>query len=219
MAAPRLLQLDELQRQLADLAGWRFFAAGIHASYDAPDFPTAVRLVGEIGDAAETMNHHPDVDLRWRTVRLTCSTHSAGGVTQLDVELAHQIQSAARAAAALPGTPPARGWELALDAVDAVALRPFWLAALGYVEATMPDGTIELQDPAGLLPSLWFQDMDPPRTERDRFHVDVFREGEEAPALRDRLLGLGGRLVDDSHAPDWWVIADPEGNVACVCTA
>jgi 4a-hydroxytetrahydrobiopterin dehydratase len=225
MATPRLLQPDELQRQLADLVGWRLFTAGIHASYDAPDFPTAVRLVGEIGDAAETMNHHPDVDLRWRTVRLTCSTHSAGGVTQLDVELAHQIQTAARAAGAVPGAPPAPtpvrgwGWELGLDAVDPVALRPFWREALGYVEATMPDGTIELQDPAGVRPPLWFQEMDPPRTDRDRFHLDVYREGEEAPALRDRLLDLGGRLVDDSHAPHWWVLADPEGNLACVCTA
>jgi 4a-hydroxytetrahydrobiopterin dehydratase len=106
---------------------------------------------------------------------------------------------------------------MALDAVDPDALRPFWKEALGYVEVTMPDGTVELQDPAGNGPALWFQRMDTPRTGRDRFHFDVYR-GDEAPALRDRLLELGGTLVSDEHAPHWWVMADPEGNVVCVCT-
>ena len=91
MAGPRVLDMEEITRQLADLPGWRFAAAAIHASYDAPDFPAAVRLVGEIADAAESMNHHPDVDLRWRTLHLTVVTHSAGGVTALDFELARRI--------------------------------------------------------------------------------------------------------------------------------
>ena len=219
MAGPRLLDAEEITRQLADLPGWRFATGGLHASYDAPDFPTAVRLVGEIGDAAETMNHHPDIDLRWRTVRLTCSTHSAGGVTQLDVELAHQIQNGARIAGAKPGPPPARPWELALDVVDPELVRPFWREALGYVEVTLPDGQIELQDPSGSGAPMWFQRMDPPREDRDRFHLDVYREGDAAPALRDRLLELGGRVVSEEFAPHWWVVADPEGNLACVCTA
>jgi 4a-hydroxytetrahydrobiopterin dehydratase len=219
MATPRLLDREEITRQLADLPGWRFVGSGLQASYDAPDFPTAVRLVAEIGDAAETMDHHPDIDLRWRTIRLACSTHSAGGVTQLDVELAHQIAVAAGAAGAKAGTPPPRSWELALDVVDPAAVRPFWAAALGYVERHQPDGSVELEDPAGLGPKMWFQVMDPPRTDRDRFHLDVYREGDEAPALRDRLLELGGILVDDSSAPGWWVVADPEGNLVCVGTA
>jgi 4a-hydroxytetrahydrobiopterin dehydratase len=218
MPGPRVLDAEEITRQLADLPGWRFAAAAIHASYDAPDFRAALRLVGEIGDAAETMNHHPDIDLRWRTVRLSCSTHSAGGVTQLDVELAHQIHVAAGAAGAKAAAPPPRRWELALDAADPDAVRPFWREALGYVEVTLPDGTVELQDPSGMGAALWFQRMDPPRVGSDRFHLDVYREGDEAPALRDRLLELGGRLVSDEHAPHWWVVADPEGNLACICT-
>lgn len=217
MAGPRLLDTEEITRQLGALSGWRFAAGAIHASYDAPTFPAAVRLVGEIADQAESMNHHPDIDLRWRTVRLTCSTHSAGGVTQLDIELAHRIQSAAGTAGAKAGPPPQRAMEMAIDAVDPDVLRPFWKEALGYVEVTMPDGSVELQDPAGLAPALWFQPMDPPRTGRDRFHLDVYR-GEGAPALRDRLLELGGTLVSAEHAPHWWVVADPEGNVVCVCT-
>src|SRR4029079_2815461 len=175
MAGPRLLDTEEITRQLADLSGWRFAAGAIHASYDTPTFPAAVRLIGEIADQAESMNHHPDIDLRWRTVRVTCSTHSAGGVTPLDVELAHRIQSAAGAAGAKAGSPPPRTMEMALDAVDPESLRPFWKEALGYVEVTMPDGPVELQAPPGLAPALWFQPMDPPRTGRDRFHMDVYR--------------------------------------------
>jgi 4a-hydroxytetrahydrobiopterin dehydratase len=219
MPGPRVLDIEEITRQLAGLPGWRFAAAAIHASYDAPDFRTALRLVSEIGDAAETMNHHPDIDLRWRTVQLTCSTHSAGGVTQLDIELAHQIHVAAGAAGAKAAAPPPRPWELALDAADPAAVLPFWREALGYVEVTLPDGTVELQDPSGSGAALWFQRMDPPRSGSDRFHLDVYREGDDAPALRDRLLELGGRLVSEEHAPHWWVVADPEGNLACVCTA
>jgi 4a-hydroxytetrahydrobiopterin dehydratase len=219
MAEPRLLDSEEITRQLAGLTGWRFVGGGLQASYDAPDFLTAVRLVGEIADAAETMNHHPDIDLRWRTIRLACSTHSAGGVTQLDVELAHQIAIAAGNAGARVGVPPARGWELALDVVDPVAVRPFWAAALGYDELNQPDGSVELVDPSGAGPKMWFQLMDPPRADPDRFHLDVYREGDEAPKLVERLLELGGTLVSDEFAPGWWVVADPERNLVCVGTA
>ncbi len=218
MASPRVLDSEEITRQLADLPGWRLAGLALRASYDAPDFPTAVRLVAEIGDAAESMNHHPDVDLRWRTVRLACSTHSAGGVTQLDVELAHQIMRAAATAGAKEGTAPQPTWELALDVVDADAVRPFWREALGYVEVTGADGEVTLEDPEGVRPPMWFQAMEPARSGRDRFHLDVNRAGDEAPALRDRLIELGGRLVSDEFAPRWWVVADPEDNLACVCT-
>ena len=68
----------------------------IVASYDAPDFPTAVRLIVAAGDEAEQMGHHPDVDLRWKVTHWRLSTHSQGGLTQLDIELAHRI-SAGRA--------------------------------------------------------------------------------------------------------------------------
>jgi 4a-hydroxytetrahydrobiopterin dehydratase len=219
MPGPRLLDDEEVDRQVAELPGWVSFSAGLHAAYDAPDFPAAVALVADIADVAEEMNHHPDIDLRWRTVRVTCSTHSAGGVTQLDVELAHRIRSAAEAASAVLGAVPQRSVEIALDVVSQDAVQPFWAEALGYVAVTRPDGDVQLQDPNGVGPVLWFQPMDPARSGRDRFHLDVFREGEEAPALRDRLLELGGRLESEEFAPEWWVVADPEGNLVCVCTA
>ena len=213
-----LLTDDQIDLAIRDhLPEWKVVDKELVRSVKKDTFLDGIRLVATVAQLAESMNHHPDIDLRWRTVRLTCSTHSAGGVTQLDVELAHRIQAAAGASGAKWGSPPARPMELALDAVDPDAVRPFWREALGYVEVTLPDGSIELQDPAGTGPSLWFQRMDPPRTGRDRFHLDVYR-GEGAAALRDRLLELGGTVVSDEHAPHWWVMADAEGNVVCVCT-
>ncbi len=91
----RLLTDDEVTRQLADLPGWRREGASIVATFETPDFPAAIRLVDEVADEAEQMGHHPDIDIRWRTTHWSLSTHSEGGLTQLDVELAHRISSAA----------------------------------------------------------------------------------------------------------------------------
>lgn len=93
----RLLTDDEVTRQLADLPGWAREGDAIVATIQAPDFPAAVRLVVAVADEAEQMNHHPDIDIRWRTTRWLLTTHDAGGLTQLDVELAHRINAAARA--------------------------------------------------------------------------------------------------------------------------
>jgi 4a-hydroxytetrahydrobiopterin dehydratase len=90
-----LLSDEEIDRQLGDLPGWRRDGEALVTSYDAPDFPTAVQLIVEAGAEAEQMQHHPDVDLRWKVTRWRLSTHSAGGLTQLDVELAHRISAAA----------------------------------------------------------------------------------------------------------------------------
>ena len=91
----RLLTNEEIDRQLGDLPGWRRDGESLVASYDAPDFPTAVQLIVDAGVEAEQMQHNPDVDLRWKVTHWRLSTHSAGGLTQLDFELAQRISQAA----------------------------------------------------------------------------------------------------------------------------
>ncbi len=91
----RLLEADELTRQLVDLPGWAGDGNGIARTMRAPDFLTGVRIVAEVAEVAEQMDHHPDIDIRWRTLTFGLATHSAGGVTQLDVELAHRISAIA----------------------------------------------------------------------------------------------------------------------------
>ena len=99
----RLLSDDEVTTQLEGLPGWTREGDAIVATIEAPDFPAAVRIVVAAADEAEQMNHHPDIDIRWRTTSWLLTTHDAGGLTQLDVELAHRISAAARAEGASLG--------------------------------------------------------------------------------------------------------------------
>lgn len=99
----RLLSDEEITRQLDDLPGWSRDGVSLVASYDAPDFPAAVQLIVEAGEEAEQMGHHPDVDLRWKLTHWRLSTHSEGGLTQLDIELAHRISQAANRLGAAAG--------------------------------------------------------------------------------------------------------------------
>ena len=99
----RVLTDEEITRQLADLPGWRRDGDALAATIESPDFPTAIRLVDEVADVAEQMNHHPDIDIRWRTTHWRLSTHSEGGVTQRDIELAHRVADAASRMGAATG--------------------------------------------------------------------------------------------------------------------
>lgn len=88
----RILEADEVARLLGDLPGWSGDVAGISRTFAFPTFPTAITAVDRVAVEAEGMDHHPDIDIRWRRVTFGLSTHSAGGVTILDIELAHVIQ-------------------------------------------------------------------------------------------------------------------------------
>jgi 4a-hydroxytetrahydrobiopterin dehydratase len=79
-------------------------------------------------------------------------------------------------------------------------------------------GPEDVADPLRRGPMLWFQDMDAPRPQRNRLHLDVSVPHDQARARVAAALAAGGRLVDDSHAPSWWVLADAEGNEARVAT-
>ncbi|MCZ3386653.1 MAG: 4a-hydroxytetrahydrobiopterin dehydratase [Actinomycetia bacterium] len=89
----RLLEPSEVERQLSELPGWSSDGKSLHRSIEFASFPEAIAAVASLAIDAEEMNHHPDIDIRWRTVNLTLSTHSAGGITQLDIELARRIEA------------------------------------------------------------------------------------------------------------------------------
>lgn len=91
-----LLSPEDLANRISALDGWEGDTSGIRRAYKAPDFMSGISLVAAVAEAAETMNHHPDIDIRWRTVQFAIVTHSAGGVTALDVELAGRIDALAR---------------------------------------------------------------------------------------------------------------------------
>lgn len=86
---------DGIRAALAGLPGWSGDMSAITRSVEAPDFLTGIRVVDDVAAAAEAADHHPDIDIRWRTVTFTLATHSEGGVTQKDVELAGVIDDVA----------------------------------------------------------------------------------------------------------------------------
>jgi 4a-hydroxytetrahydrobiopterin dehydratase len=91
MPRPPRLSPDELAAALQGLPLWSGDESGLRRSVELPGFRDAVDAIVRIADVAEEMDHHPDVDLRWRTLHLSLVTHSAGGVTENDVRLARRI--------------------------------------------------------------------------------------------------------------------------------
>jgi 4a-hydroxytetrahydrobiopterin dehydratase len=85
------LSTDDVVRALAELDGWAGDTSQLRRSVKAPSFAAGIRLVDAVAKVADEMDHHPDIDIRWTTITFTCSTHSAGGVTELDVALARRI--------------------------------------------------------------------------------------------------------------------------------
>lgn len=86
---------DEIRSGLANLAGWGRRGDEIEKLYELPSFPDAIAFVTRIGFLAEKANHHPDLDVRWRKVRVGLSTHDEGGITDRDLRLAGEIESVA----------------------------------------------------------------------------------------------------------------------------
>ena len=91
----RLLGPEDLNHQLRDLPAWQVRDDLLVAAFTAPTFQAGIDLVVAVAAEAEEMDHHPDIDIRWTRIVFALSTHSAGGLTQLDVELAHRIGDAA----------------------------------------------------------------------------------------------------------------------------
>jgi len=186
---------------------WRVLAFGACAFYRADSLAPAVRLVEAIGRLADASGKRPDVDVRALGVTVRLMDYEALGVTEEDVSLAREISGAARELGLTADPSQLRDVELTIDAVDIPAVRRFWCAVLGYEEF----GEEDALDPYRRWPGIWFQPMDPARTDRNRVHVDLFVPPDLVEARVAAAVAAGGRIVRDS-GPQWWTIADPEGN-------
>lgn len=87
MTSQRLTE-DEIPDHLAHLPGWERHGDALTRRYTFADFSHALDFVNAVGKAAEDIQHHPDIDIRWNKVTLTLTTHDAGGLTLLDMQLA-----------------------------------------------------------------------------------------------------------------------------------
>lgn len=86
-----LLDAEDVRSALGARPGWTGDEAVISRTVELASFPAAIALVDRVAVVAEEANHHPDIDIRWRRVTFRCATHSAGGVTQKDLDLASRI--------------------------------------------------------------------------------------------------------------------------------
>lgn len=82
---------DAIAAWLADHVDWRRDGDAIRRDVACTSFPTAIDLVNRVADVAEQRDHHPDIDIRWRTLHFALSTHSEGGVTAKDLALAEDV--------------------------------------------------------------------------------------------------------------------------------
>ena len=203
--------------------GWRVLLGELSTSAPTSSIGGALRIAQlaseACGDAADA---HLRADLRPDRVELSLSDRARGTITDADAQLARAVTTALADAGF--HTDPALGTgravqalELAIDTMDFGRVKPFWRAALAFVDAPEPfDDAIV--DPAGQLPAIWFQQMDEPREQRNRIHFDITVPHDEAPARVQAALDAGGVLVSDDAAKAFWVLADVEGNEVCVCT-
>jgi 4a-hydroxytetrahydrobiopterin dehydratase len=202
-----------------DHLGWRLILGTVRTAvavggiaHAADVARAAAEAAGAAGDGAL------EVSLHGERVGLAVQTRTLDAVTERDLALVRRVTEALAA----------DGWrtvaddrvqlvEIAIDALDIPAVRPFWRAVLGYVDAPCsPEGG--LLDPARHGPAVWFQQMDAPRPQRNRIHLDVSVPHDQLQGRLSAALSAGGRLLSDAEAPAFWVLADAEGNEVCLTT-
>ena len=91
---PQLLSDEEVGKALGRLREWRREEGALVREVELESFSQAIQVVNRVAEIAENDNHHPDIDIRWRTLVFRCSTHSEGGITANDTSLAEEIDNA-----------------------------------------------------------------------------------------------------------------------------
>jgi 4a-hydroxytetrahydrobiopterin dehydratase len=202
-----------------DPAGWCLVLGAIYTEVPAPSLVEATEAASlAVSTVGADGQGHLTVDIRSDRAVLRLQSADVPGVTGRDVRLAHDVSGAlaARGWRARPGA--VQALEIAIDALDIPLVRPFWRAITGYADEPGSELNAALVDPTGRGPEIWFQQMDAPRPQRNRIHIDVDVPHEAAGARIDAAIAAGGRLLSDDASPAFWVLADPEGNEACICT-
>lgn len=202
--------------------GWRAFLAaegvddwvvlhgGAMAVFRVPSLIEAARL-------AQAAAQVPGLDGALMTladgqlsVRLT---RGMGRLEERHVELARAVSAVAREHGAVADRTRAQEVQLAIaaqpDAIDV----GFWRAVLGYAELD-DDNAV---DPLGHGSTVWMQSLDPAKSLRHAMHLDVSVAREQVEQRLAAALAAGGRIIDDSEAPEFWILADRSGNRVCVC--
>ena len=164
---------EQISPQRFHEVDWRVVRDDACAYFRTGSFAAGVALVDAIGRLAEAADHHPDVDLRSDgvTVRLRTTTPDQfSRLTEHDVDLARQISAAARELGLAVDPTALQNVQVAIDALVIPDVLPFWRAVVGFQQV----GDADLIDPRFQGPPFWFQQMDAPRHQRNRIHIDVY---------------------------------------------
>ena len=203
---------------------WRLMLGELRTVVPVDDLAAGLETARALLDAAGMPGERRlRLDLRPGVLLLVVSPPDAQRAGSAEVELAQRLSAefAALGLSARPDLVEPRSMqtlELGIDTMDRSPIRPFWKAVLGYVDEPGDESLNGLVDPLGQGPALWFQHMDEPRPQRNRIHFDVTVPHDQAAARIAAALAAGGTLLNDSEAPAFWVLADADGNEACVCT-
>ncbi|HEY1488006.1 MAG TPA: VOC family protein [Micromonosporaceae bacterium] len=201
-------QITAGQFHAADgIEDWRSLYHLVSAHFRTGSLTKGIALVDAIGRiAGQVEQEYVNIDLRYAGVTVSLSRR--------DVVLARRISAAAKELDILADPTAVQLVNVTLDALVGADVLPFWRALLGYRQI----GDDYLFDPHRRGPGFGLQPMDAARPQRNRIHLDVAVPHDQAEARIAAALAAGGHLVSDEHAPMWWVLADAEGNEACVAT-
>lgn len=186
---------------------WRSLYHLVSAHFPTGSLTGSIALVEEIGRLTDEAEQKIlTIDVRGAGVTVSLSRRDAG--------LARRISAAARERGLSADPTAVQVINLTLDALVGADVLPFWRAVLGYSQI----GDDYLYDPSRRGPGFGLQQMDEPRPQRNRMHLDIAVPHDQAEARIAAALAAGGHLVSDAHAPMWWILADAEGNEVCVAT-
>lgn len=188
---------------------WRVLFSGAHAHFRAGSFADAARFVAAIAEVAEGVGHFPDVDVRPEGVTVRTASGEYGALSERDVQLARGISDAARTLGLTADPSQVQVVAIAVAQDAGTDVGPFWAAALGYRHLGPDEDVV---DRHRRNPHVSFQKLRPPRPGRGRTHIDVSVPADQAEARIAAALEAGGRIADDSHAPDWWTLASPDNH-------
>jgi 4a-hydroxytetrahydrobiopterin dehydratase len=187
--------------------GWRVLAYAACTHFRTASLAEGATLAGAIAKLAEGSGRARIVDLRSDGVTVRLKVSETGELSEGDVALAREISTAARELSLPVDLTGLQSYQIAIDALVIPDVMPFWAAVLGYLQIADI-----LVDPHFEGPTIWFQQMDVPRPQRNRIHIDLYMPEDQAHARIQAAVAAGGRIVNDAHAPGWWTLADPEGN-------
>ena len=199
------------------LDGWRKVLDKLVVRFETGDFNTGAALVTKIAEAADEANHHPDVDLRYPHLTVSLMSH--------DVERDHPARRPAgpadqrarrrgRRQRRRPRRPTSSSspWTPRTTSRSSPSGR-----RCSATRRTRTDD--DLSDGADRTPSVWFQETDSEAPDRQRWHLDVSVPHDVAAGSGSRRRSTpAARWSTTSAAPAFWVLADADGNRACICT-